>query len=147
MRTTPLSALILLAAVACTDDSAKTDDSSSGPWCDSMDGADTYYIEGTGGSATSGAVEGRFITDASGDLHDPTLIGNIEFQLESVDAGGTNLNGETDEYGEWSRTLGEGTWQVQSSGSRSGYDCAAEFTFEVTAGKKTYVCVDAKCAE
>lgn len=147
MRTSTLPLLSLFAAVACTDDSAKTDDSSTGPWCDSMDAADTSYIEGTAGSATSGVASGRFITDASGDLHDPSLIGNIEFQLQNLDAGGTNIDGETDDYGEWSRTLGEGSWQVLSTGTRSGYHCAADLTFEVTAGKETILCINAGCVE
>ena len=147
MRTQSLSSLALLAAVACTGDSDKTDDSSSGPWCDDIADADSYYIEGTGGSATSGLVSGRLITDASGDLHDPNLVGSVEFLLESVDAGGASVQGETADYGEWSRTLGEGTWLLESTGSRNGYDCNASYEFEVTAGKQTYACIDAACAE
>lgn len=147
MRTRSLPSILLLAAVACTDDADKADDSSSsGVWCDAMAEADSYYIEGTGGSATSGLVSGRLITDASGDLHDPSLVGSVEFLLESVDSGGASVQGETDDYGEWQRTLGEGTWLLQSSGRRNGYDCAASYEFEVTAGKQSFVCIDARCS-
>lgn len=135
----------LLALGACSDSDKVTDDSGKVLWCDGGDDFDTYSIADGGGNATSGVLTGRLISMTAEDVHDPTLVGNVDFTLESTGSGGANLLGETDDYGEFGRTLGEGSWQFKSTGSRGGLNCNATFDFEVVAAKTTTICVEAAC--
>lgn len=141
---TPLLAL----APGCTADGDKTgEDDSSGPayWCETLDDAQSYYIEDGGGNVSSGRIEGRVITSSSDDVHDINLVADLDYTLESLSSGGSPSLGTTTEGGDFAKTVGAGTWKVQASKSYAGKSCTASFEFEVVAEKTTYACVDLIC--
>ncbi|MDP6933919.1 MAG: hypothetical protein QGG40_13425 [Myxococcota bacterium] len=130
--------------LACT--SGVSDDSGGvPPFCESIEDGDSYVISDGGGSSTSGLVQGRLISDETDDLHDTSLIGYLDYSLENSDVGGSPTLDQTEMNGDFSNTLGEGTWVIKASGQRLIYDCSAEFEFAVVAGKTTELCVDLQC--
>ena len=123
-----------------TDDSSNLD-----LWCETSDDANTDYSEEGGGSVSSGKIVGRLINIAADDLHDSNVIGGMDYTLTPVGSGGGSTAGETDSYGEFYNTVGEGTWLFESGGRKGGYTCASSYEFEVVAGRTTYLCLDAGC--
>lgn len=142
-----LPLLTALPLSGCPGQDDKPGDDSGGPqyWCESLDDVNTYSIEDGGGNASSGVVEGRIITSYGDDIHNPTLVGRLEYTLRSVTSGGAAQYEETDDYGDFAATLGQGTWRVQASTSVGGKPCTADYTFEVVAQKTTLVCVELAC--
>lgn len=132
---------------ACPDsgDKGVNESTVAGLWCESAEDADTYYIEDGGGTGTSGRLVGRVVSTGADDIHDPNLIGNIDYTVESETSGGAPSTGSTDSYGDFTRTLGEGTWRLQATKSTAGNTCRADYTFEIVADKTTYICVDLVC--
>lgn len=150
MKTASLLSLLLGLAVltpGCSDTSDKSTDDSSGPryWCESLDDAQDYYIEDGGGNVSSGRIEGRIITSGSDDIHDVNLVGSLDFTLQSTSSGGSPTLDTTSAEGDFSKTVGAGTWQVQASKSYAGKSCSADYEFEVVAEKTTYICVELAC--
>lgn len=144
-----LASALLGAAITagCTSDADKTvDDSSlSQYWCETLDDVNDYYIEDGGGSGASGLIKGRIITSYGDDIHAPQLVGRLDYTLESVSSGGSPQLEKTDDYGEFSATVGEGTWRVQAATTISGNSCGADYQFEVVGSKTTYICVELAC--
>ncbi len=144
-----LSATLVISSLltGCPSEDDKSADDTSGTqyWCESLTDANTYYIEDGGGNGASGAIRGRIITSYGDDIHAPQLIGRLEFTLKSITSGGSPQLEETDDYGEFAATVGEGTWQVQASTSVAGQPCLADYEFEVVGSKTTYACVELSC--
>ncbi len=152
MKTLRLPALLLMALAGallpgCPSEDDKSTDDSSGTkyWCESLEDANTYYIEDGGGNGASGKIEGRIITSYGDDIHDPQLVGRLEYTLESVTSGGSPQLEETDDYGDFAATVGEGTWRVQASTTLAGQSCTASYDFEVVGSKTTYACIELSC--
>ena len=128
----------------CTGKS--TDDTSNLElWCETAADANSDYSEEGGGSVSSGKVIGRIINVVDEDLHDPNVIGGMDYTLSPVGSGGGSTAGETDSYGEFYNTVGEGTWLFESGGRKGGYTCSSTYEFEVVAGRTSYLCIDAGC--
>ena len=141
-----LFALLPLLA-ACPAPESETDAPDTAPiaFCETMDDADSYYIEEGGGNGSSGKVIGRLITDVTGSLHDPNLVANVDYTIDNLDVGGTQQQGRTDQDGSFQEVLGEGTWRFKHSAEKSGYSCANTVDFEVEGGNTTWLCIDANC--
>lgn len=142
-----LSLCLLGAASGCPGGTDKSTDDTSGPdyWCETLDDAQSYYIEDGGGNVSSGRIEGRIITSSSDDIHDINLVADLDYTLQNATSGGSPSLGATSEGGDFSKTVGEGTWQVQASKSYLGKSCTAFYEFEVVAAKTTYICVELTC--
>lgn len=145
LRLLPLFPALLLTACPSKDDEGADDSSGPTYFCESLDDADTYYIEDGGGNGASGLIDGRIITSYGDDLHEITLVGRLDYTLESVTSGGSPQLEETDEYGDFQATVGEGTWRIQASLSSAGRSCSADYEFPVVGSKTTYVCVELAC--
>lgn len=143
----PLAGPVLLASNCADtplDDSAAT--TANLPYCEKLADIDTNYVEtGTFDSATSGKIYGRLITEKSTDLHDPNYTANVEFTMQSVDVGGSQLVDSTDEAGAIVQTLGAGNWRIKLSIKKQGYTCSNEYELPVTAGDTTWFCLSMGC--
>lgn len=140
-----LAALCLLPA--CPSDGGKTTDTSSDAyWCESISDAQQYSIVAGGGNSASGLVVGRLITDYGDNIHDPNIVGNLQFKLTSVSSGGASSLDTTDDYGDFQDMLGAGTWLLEASSSRSGLACTSSYQFEIVADKTTSICVQLSCS-
>lgn len=147
MKTLSILLLLPLFLAGCPSSDDKSADDSSGTtyWCDSTDDSDSYYIEDGGGSGSSGVIAGRIITSSSDNIHDPTLVGSLDYTLQSVSSGGAPQYDKTDDGGDFQATVGEGTWRVQASKSVGGSTCSSDYEFEVVGAKTTNVCVLLTC--
>lgn len=147
MKTLNILFLFPAFLAGCPGSGDKTTDDSSAEqyWCETLDDGDTYYIDDGGGSGSSGVIIGRFISSSSDDLHDPSMVGRLDYTLESVSSGGSPQYDKTDDGGDFQATVGEGTWRVQASKSVAGNTCTSDYEFEVVGGKTTYACVVLSC--
>ena len=139
--------LFLLACIGSSDnpgaDSADTaifDD-----FCASYAEAGSNKLEDGSGSTTSGQIQGQFVQGVLADARDPQFVAFVDYLLENVDVGGQATRGRTDADGRFTATLGQGNWQIKTSGHQGSYYCAQESTFAVVAGKVTLLCIDMNC--
>jgi len=115
------------------------------PFCEKMEDANSSVIDLGGGSASSGSVVGRVITDESQDLHDPQWVGFLDYTIDNTDVGGTQQQGETQQDGSFVEVLGAGHWKFKISATQAGYSCSNEVEFLVEAENTTQICVDVNC--
>lgn len=115
------------------------------PFCYIAADADTHYIDAGGGAGASGKLFGLLLTDRAEDLHDPNFVAYVEYTLESVDFGGSQLIGESSPEGDFVETLGAGTWRIQVADSKMGYTCQNTYEFDIAAGDTTFLCLDMAC--
>ncbi len=106
---------------------------------------DTRLEDGSGDSTSSGQIQGQFVQDVLVDARDPQFVAFVDYLLENVDVGGQATRGRTDAVGRFTATLGQGNWQIKTSGHQGSYYCAQESTFAIVAGKVTLLCVDMNC--
>ena len=115
------------------------------PFCFAMSDADSFELEPLDDDPSSGEIEGRLLTDESGDLRDPQIIAFVEYTLENLDVGGTPQLGETDVEGNFYERVGAGNWRLRLVAARGRFDCENEVDLVVEAGQTTHACIDVGC--
>jgi hypothetical protein len=147
LRRCLLGVVGLVAATSCVKNNYE-DSGTESMWCETMDDADTDYIDQGGGSGASGVLEGRLVTDESEDIHDPNLTAYVEYTLEPP-SGGIATVGETNMDGDFVENLGasDDPWILELSANKPPFTCQNTYEFVIEAGNTTHLCLDVSCTE
>jgi len=141
--------IVLMAALAVSVSCVGTGwkDTGVDPFCANLDDANLYLIDGNTDGSANGTVIGQLISSDTQDLFDFDYVGYVAYAMKNTETGGTQTTGLTDNLGEFSATLGEGSWSFTAGALIRGKSCTATMNFEVEGGRQTTVCPAILCEE
>jgi hypothetical protein len=131
--------------LACTavDDSLYSGPTGEGNdiFCSSYDDADTIQETDVSSLVGSGRLRVQLIVDRS-NPKDGDIIGNAEYRLSNDEISGAEQQGTMSPLGEFTKTLGPGTWMMTVNGAE---DCSNAVEISIQESLETYVCVPLYC--
>ncbi len=142
----PILALPVLLLAGCNKTTDKeTGDTSPPEFCEQLTDAGKYEND-VGGSATSGDLTMRLITNEDVDIRNPLYIAFKDYTLENIETGGIQQTGQTTGDGlAYIPGLGPGTWLFRASFARGSRICTAEIEIPITVEQMSIGCAVMIC--
>ena len=134
---------ILWLACTAVDDSLYSGPTGEGNdiFCSSYDDADSIEETEVSSLVGSGRLRVQLIVDRS-NPKDGDIIGNAEYRLSNDEISGAEQQGTMSPLGEFTKTLGPGTWMMTVNGAE---DCSNAVEIPIQESLETYVCVPLYC--
>lgn len=138
---------VLLAIVGCGE---KNEDVYTGPtgagsdiFCNEFADAGDEQSIPDDALVGSGRLKMQLVVDR-GNPKDTSIVGNATYVIKNPEIGGGQQLGETSPLGEFTKTLGPGTWNVAITG---GEGCENTVEAVIEAGMQLEMCVALYCEE
>ena len=139
--------IIITWLIACgeSDEDLYTGPSGSGNdiFCNEFVDADESQSREDAGLVGSGRLNVQLVVDKV-NPHDGNIVGNATYILQNPLVGGGEQIGSSSPLGDFSKTLGAGTWELEVKG---GENCSNFVEIEIVAGTELDLCVPLYCDE